>query len=126
MILNFELFAVVFIDLLDLLLPDLESLVELLEKVSQVAHLLFLEHINFVDLLLGLLLNHRVLACLTLHSHSYSLEFLLHLKSCTLIGEDEIVLGVINHTVRAETPAILSAVVLDSLLGMDFATHVLH
>ena len=125
LVLNLELLAVVFIRLRDGGFPLIESLVQLLKEVTEIDYLLLPECLHLCDLLPGLLLNHVILHVPALNGQFERPQLLFHFEGRTPIGEDEVVFGVVDHALGTHRLAILPTVVLDALLRVQLATHVL-
>jgi hypothetical protein len=125
LVLDLEFLAVIIVDLLDILLSLVQGFMQLTEEVSEVSDLLLSEDFNLLNLLLAFTLYHFILVASRLHSELEGLQVLLNLERSRFVREDEVMLGMVHDTLRAQRLPVLPAIVLDLLLRMNLAPHVL-
>lgn len=91
------------------------------KEILKFLELFILKPLQLLKFLLSFLLQQRVFALLGAHAQGEGLELLPHFKGSTLICKDEIVLGVVNHALGAETNPVITAEIFYSFLRVELA-----
>jgi hypothetical protein len=102
LVLNLEFFAVIIIDLLDVLLSLVQGFMQLTEEVSEISDLLLSEDFNLLNLLLTFTLYHFIFVASRLHSELEGLKVLFNFERSRFVREDEVMLGMVHDALRAQ------------------------